>query len=223
MLLLLFILEIFVDNNATQITSQVIVVDNIGYVRNIDLRMKREVAKYKGFTGAIKDVVCHETLPYLATVSLDRFLRVHHLTTKKLVKKVYLKQQLTSLLFSQEGIEKVEPNEDGESLAIFCPLLFHPKTIFLPLSGSLDEKKKTDEEGDEIGEESDGDDEGEDVWESIAEVKDDKKRKEDKQGKKHKEGKEESTKKPKAEKRNLEEGKPQESKEKKQKVSKKGN
>lgn len=45
----------------------------------------------------------HPTANVLASVGLDRHLRVHNLATRKLEKKVYLKQRTMALLFSSEG------------------------------------------------------------------------------------------------------------------------
>jgi len=41
-----------------------------------------------GIAGAVQQLQMHETLPLVASVGLDRFLRVHDVTTRSLVKKV---------------------------------------------------------------------------------------------------------------------------------------
>lgn len=43
---------------------------------------------YKGFAGAVRDCIVHPKQPLVFSVSLDRFLRVHSLTSRKLVFKV---------------------------------------------------------------------------------------------------------------------------------------
>ena len=168
-----------------------VVADCVGLVRNIDLRMHREIAKYKGFAGAVKGIECHETLPFLTTVGLDRFLRVHHLGTRKLVKKVYLKQQLISVLFSKEGlIQPLEPQpESKRPLTLVVPPFF--LASLSSLLNSEETKAKTgkgkkgtdaEENEDELSEVEDE----EQLWESILEAKD--------PGKKHKEEKKSSEK-----------------------------
>lgn len=43
---------------------------------------------YKGATGSIRCVRCHQTLPIMAACGLDGFVRVYNLEDKKLLHKV---------------------------------------------------------------------------------------------------------------------------------------
>lgn len=61
-----------------------------GNIVAVDLRMGRTAQNYKGFSGAVRDIACHPSEPYIVSVGLDRFLRVHHKTTKQLLVKVCL-------------------------------------------------------------------------------------------------------------------------------------
>lgn len=55
----------------------------------IDLRKSSTVLNtYKGFAGGITGIACSMDNPYVASVSLDRYLRIHHIDTKELLKKV---------------------------------------------------------------------------------------------------------------------------------------
>lgn len=55
----------------------------------IDLRKPGTVLNtYKGFTGGVTGVSCSTINPYIASVSLDRYLRIHNIDTKKLLKSV---------------------------------------------------------------------------------------------------------------------------------------
>jgi ribosome biogenesis protein NSA1 len=55
----------------------------------LDLRAPGKLLQtFTGFTGSITSIVCDPVEPLVATTSLDRFLRVHHLETKDLVYKV---------------------------------------------------------------------------------------------------------------------------------------
>lgn len=55
----------------------------------IDLRKPGKILNtYKDFVGSITAVACAKSNPYIVSVGLDRYLRVHHLDTKQLLKKV---------------------------------------------------------------------------------------------------------------------------------------
>eukprot|EP00003_Mantamonas_plastica_P010830 TRINITY_DN2031_c0_g1_i3.p1 TRINITY_DN2031_c0_g1~~TRINITY_DN2031_c0_g1_i3.p1 ORF type:complete len:538 (+),score=226.88 TRINITY_DN2031_c0_g1_i3:55-1614(+) len=86
--------------------------DRNGYIRKIDVNNGIVYGAYKYITGSVRDVELHPDpeVPYIASVSLDRVLRLHSLDTRELVHKIYLKQQLTSILFTSEEEEQV--NED---------------------------------------------------------------------------------------------------------------
>ena len=48
--------------------------------------------------GSLRALAVHPQLPILASVGLDRFLRLHDTRTRQPLAKVYLKQQLTGVL-----------------------------------------------------------------------------------------------------------------------------
>lgn len=55
----------------------------------VDLREPAKVLNtYKGFEGAVTGIACSTIEPYIVSVSLDRKLRIHHMNTKELLKKV---------------------------------------------------------------------------------------------------------------------------------------
>ena len=85
----------------------------------VDFRQLKVVHAYRGFTGSIRQVVCHPSKPIMASVGLDRFVRVHHLDRQTPVYKTYLKSRLNTLLMRQdfdlaEGEEAEEPTADGD-------------------------------------------------------------------------------------------------------------
>ncbi|VDP12021.1 unnamed protein product [Soboliphyme baturini] len=89
-----------------------------------DLKTGRLVCTYKGFAGGIRCVECHETEPCVATCGLDRFVRLHHVQTRKMLNKIYCKSRLTSMLLSRTSIltspddllsVKSEPESDDDS------------------------------------------------------------------------------------------------------------
>lgn len=59
------------------------------------------VGKLRGGAGSVKDMQIHPTLPYIATVSLDRYIRIFN-ENEKIVGKQYMGQRLNTLLFSKE-------------------------------------------------------------------------------------------------------------------------
>ncbi len=85
--------------------SKVAVADGAGDIRTVEMRTGRSLANFKGFTGGVRALALHPTLPYLAAVGLDRFLRVYDANSHRLLKKFYLKQRLLSVQFTDELLE----------------------------------------------------------------------------------------------------------------------
>lgn len=86
----------------------------------VDLRNLRMIGVYKGATGSIRDLAVHSTGKYLATVGLDRIMRVYDVATRQQLHRVYLRQRLNCVLFSSEeqvtAFSKEESeNDEGES------------------------------------------------------------------------------------------------------------
>lgn len=69
---------------------QVVVGNSRGRVALLDLRRKGMVHVFKGMAGSVRSVVCHPTLPLVASCGLDRFFRLHDLQTHMLLSKVHL-------------------------------------------------------------------------------------------------------------------------------------
>lgn len=65
--------------------------------------MMKQKTKTKKTAGSVRDIDFHPTLPFIATPSLDRFVRVFDITTRKMKLRFYMKQVLTTCLFSEEG------------------------------------------------------------------------------------------------------------------------
>lgn len=67
----------------------IIVGSGKGRMNLIDLRKPSTVLNtYKGFAGGVTGIACSMNNPFVASVSLDRYLRIHHIDTKELLKKV---------------------------------------------------------------------------------------------------------------------------------------
>ncbi|KRZ07867.1 WD repeat-containing protein 74 [Trichinella zimbabwensis] len=58
---------------------------------------------FKGFNGGVTSLQCHETLPYVVSSSIDRFVRVHELETKKMLYKVYCKSRINHVILNKNG------------------------------------------------------------------------------------------------------------------------
>lgn len=97
--------------SVTPKNKHIIVGSGKGRMNLIDLRKPSAILNtYKGFAGGVTGIACSTNNPFVASVSLDRYLRIHHIDTKELLKKIYLTSRLTCLVmrsdFSMEtGIE----------------------------------------------------------------------------------------------------------------------
>uniref|UniRef100_A0A915AT78 WD repeat-containing protein 74 n=1 Tax=Parascaris univalens TaxID=6257 RepID=A0A915AT78_PARUN len=68
-----------------------------------DLRNKMHlVCKLKGIAGSVRGIDAHPSTPYVASCSIDRFVRLHDISTKKVVKKVYCKARLNKILLRSD-------------------------------------------------------------------------------------------------------------------------
>lgn len=82
--------------------SQIVVGSGKGRMVLYDFRQQKVVHAYRGFTGAIRQIVCHPSKPFVASVGLDRFVRVHHLDRQTPLQKAYLKSRLNAVLMRQD-------------------------------------------------------------------------------------------------------------------------
>ncbi|KAG7197165.1 hypothetical protein KM043_007247 [Ampulex compressa] len=102
--------------------KQIIIGTGKGGMNLVDLRKPGRVLNtYKGAVGGITGIACSKSYPYVASVGLDRYLRVHHMDTKAQLKAVYLTSKLTCMLlrseFSWEPDEE-EKGENGEEISV---------------------------------------------------------------------------------------------------------
>ncbi|KAJ3045550.1 WD repeat-containing protein 74 [Rhizophlyctis rosea] len=95
--------------------SQAIFSDTIGTMTAVDLKTGKTNGTYKGLAGAVTSIHVYTKRQQVVTVGMDRFMRIYELGgARKVVKKVYLKQRLTTLLVDEEGGEEdVDVGEDG--------------------------------------------------------------------------------------------------------------
>lgn len=83
--------------------KHIIVGSTKGTMNLVDLRKLGVLLNtYKGFTGAVTEIACSMSSPYIASVSLDRYLRIHHMDTKTLLKKIYLTSNLTCMVMKSD-------------------------------------------------------------------------------------------------------------------------
>ncbi|XP_050312759.1 WD repeat-containing protein 74 [Anthonomus grandis grandis] len=126
--------------------TQVFVGTTKGYLQWLDLRQSAKVLKtYTTFTGAVTDVVCDPLEPFVASVSLDRHLRVHNCETKELKSKIYMKQNLTKLLV--KPIVKDEEPKQAEAQVLDQEY----EDLFNNMEEVHDGHKKTKRKSDGVG------------------------------------------------------------------------
>lgn len=87
--------------------------DTTGNVHQVDFRAGKTLGAFKGIAGAVSDIQFDGS--NVATVGLDRHLRIYSWNSRSLLKKVYLKQRLTSVLFigDQTKAGNADNDDDG--------------------------------------------------------------------------------------------------------------
>ncbi|CAG9859512.1 unnamed protein product [Phyllotreta striolata] len=83
-----------------------------GYMQLLDMKAGKCLKTFTSFTGSITSIACDPTEPIVVSVSLDKHLRMHHLETKELLQKVYMKVNLTSLLIRPVIKEEITEGEE---------------------------------------------------------------------------------------------------------------
>ena len=111
-------LEVAFPNGAARITAlapepngnRCWVADAQGKIEAYDLRAARFIGSLKGVTGSVRSLALHPTRPLVASVGLDRFLRLHNTDRGgKSVDKLYLKTELNCVAWlppTQEASSK---------------------------------------------------------------------------------------------------------------------
>ncbi|XP_043289692.1 WD repeat-containing protein 74-like isoform X1 [Venturia canescens] len=93
--------------------EHIVVGSGKGIMKLVDLRKPGKILNtYKDFVGSVTSVACSKLKPYIVSVGLDRYLRIHHLDTKALLKKMYLTSRLSSMVlrsnFSMDDEDEVK-------------------------------------------------------------------------------------------------------------------
>ncbi|XP_015586567.1 WD repeat-containing protein 74 isoform X2 [Cephus cinctus] len=84
-----------------------------GRMNLIDLRKPGKILNtYKDFVGSITSLACSAVQPYIISTGLDRHLRIHHLETKKLLKKVYLTSKINCMVLRSDFTMKDDDEND---------------------------------------------------------------------------------------------------------------
>ncbi|KAI3438930.1 hypothetical protein D9Q98_001344 [Chlorella vulgaris] len=71
--------------------------NGLGSIEVLDLAAKRFTGAVKGLAGAVRALAVHPEAPVLASVGLDRYMRLHSTASRKLLAKVYCKTLPTGL------------------------------------------------------------------------------------------------------------------------------
>ncbi|KAJ5074777.1 wd repeat-containing protein [Anaeramoeba ignava] len=85
--------------------------DTTGDIFRFDLRRGKNLGSFKGASGSIRAIEEHPVLDFVACVGLDRFVRIYDTVSRLPHSKLYLKQQLNSLLFTSQGKLILEENQ----------------------------------------------------------------------------------------------------------------
>ncbi|XP_070157663.1 WD repeat-containing protein 74 [Polyergus mexicanus] len=102
--------------------KHIIVGSGKGRMNLVDLRKPSTVLNtYKGFAGGVTGMACNMNNPYVASVSLDRYLRIHHIDTKEILKKIYLTSRLTCLVMRSDF--SIETKTEDSSAKNICQYL----------------------------------------------------------------------------------------------------
>lgn len=91
-----------------------------GQIEVLDVRAGNMAGAAKGATGSVRCLALHPTEPLLASVGLDRFLRVHSTVNRKQLCAVYLKQKLNGVTFCpalSQHEAALEPEDEGAEAA----------------------------------------------------------------------------------------------------------
>jgi ribosome biogenesis protein NSA1 len=90
--------------------------DTAGNVFRFDTRkLDRVYGRYKGPVGSIRSLAVVPNMPLLAVSSIDRYLRIYDIGSRKLVFKFYLKQQLGAVVTQYDSsIDVPLPDDERE-------------------------------------------------------------------------------------------------------------
>mmetsp|Transcript_24417 Transcript_24417/g.67866 ORF Transcript_24417/g.67866 Transcript_24417/m.67866 type:complete len:389 (-) Transcript_24417:35-1201(-) len=91
--------------------------NGLGVVQQWDLAANRMMGVLKGHGGAIRSLAVHPEEPLIASVGLDRFLRVHNCNTRKQVCRLYIKQQLTGVAWCPLEPQASEAEDNSQPTA----------------------------------------------------------------------------------------------------------
>jgi len=92
---------------------ELVAADTAGYIYSLDIRKmgrnpkgpaNRDMARYAGPVGSVRQLKKNPTLPRLTAVGLDRMLRVYDTENRKQLDCIYLKQRLNCVLFHKNHI-----------------------------------------------------------------------------------------------------------------------
>lgn len=91
---------------------ELVVGDGAGYIYSLDLRRlgrdlktaaNKDMGRYVGPAGSVRQLKKHPTLPRLAAVGLDRMLRIYDTKKRLQLDCIYLKQRINCVLMHSDG------------------------------------------------------------------------------------------------------------------------
>ncbi|XP_011881315.1 PREDICTED: WD repeat-containing protein 74 [Vollenhovia emeryi] len=83
--------------------KHIVVGSTTGRLNLVDLRKTGTILNtYKDFTGGVTGVACSPIRPYIVSVSLDKYLRIHDIDAKTRPKRIYTKSRLSCLIMRSD-------------------------------------------------------------------------------------------------------------------------
>lgn len=125
--------------------TRVFVADTAGNLDILDLRTLKHLGRCTGPVGALRDLACHPTLPYVAAVGLDRMVHVFNVNTRKYQHMVYVKQRVNTVAFCNDGV----------------------KDVPVPETATLSTKKRKTEDVDMADDDDEDEEEDEEAYEGL--------------------------------------------------------
>ena len=108
-------------------TYDLVVGDAAGYIYSLDLRTlsrnskdlaNKNMGRYVGPAGSVRQLKKHPTLPRMAAVGLDRMLRIYDTNKRKQIDCIYLKQRLNCVLFGRDGTWATEDDRSNNNVQV---------------------------------------------------------------------------------------------------------
>ena len=90
--------------------------DTVGNFTAFDISTQTILHKYLGSCGAISDIVEFSSMPWIATVGIDRYFRMWDKHTRVLVQKIYLKFPMLNIHLDEQQVESTKRKREENDI-----------------------------------------------------------------------------------------------------------